>query len=244
VVSEDEFGILATSFNRMAEQVEGTITTLQRFISDAAHELNTPLTALRTNLELIPEEQDRTTQQSYVDHALQQTKRLEELTGALFDLSKLESGAVDEEVGLFNLSQLIHDESERYASIAEQKGIEFSLDLPGEEIQMMGRSNQIRTAMSNLFDNAVKFTPEGGSVVIGLKTEGTLIRLWVEDTGIGIPDGEILQLFQRFHRAPNASTYPGNGLGLAIVKTIVEAHCGSICVENLDPGVRFTIDFP
>jgi signal transduction histidine kinase len=243
VVGEDEFGILATSFNRMADQVEGTITTLQRFISDAAHELNTPLTALRTNLELIPEEQDRTTQHSYLDHALQQTKRLEELTGALLDLSKLESGVVGEEVGLFNLSQLIYDESERYASIAEQKRIEFSLDLPGEEIQMMGRSDQIRTAVSNLLDNAIKFTPEGGSVVIGLKTEGNLIRLWVEDTGIGIPDGEIPQLFQRFHRAPNASTYPGNGLGLVIVKTIVGTHGGLICVENLNPGVRFMIEF-
>jgi signal transduction histidine kinase len=243
VVGEDEFGILATSFNRMAEQVEATITTLQRFISDAAHELNTPLTALRTNLELIPEERDRITQQSYVDHALQQTKRLEELTGALLDLSKLESGTLDEEVGLFNLSQLIHEESERYASMAEQKGIEFSLDLPGEEIQMMGRSNQIRIAVSNLLDNAIKFTPEGGSVIIGIKTEGTSIRLWVEDTGIGIPDGEMPHLFQRFHRAPNASTYPGNGLGLAIVKTIVGTHGGSICVENLDPGVRFMIEF-
>jgi signal transduction histidine kinase len=243
VVGEDEFGILATSFNRMAEQVEGTITTLQRFISDAAHELNTPLTALRTNLELIPEERDRTTQQSYVDHALQQTKRLEELTEALLDLSRLESGAVDEEAGLFNLSRLIHDESERYASIAEQKGIEFSLDLPGEEIQMMGRSDQIRTAVSNLLDNAIKFTSEGGSVVIGIKTKGTSIHLWVEDTGIGIPDGEIPHLFQRFYRAPNASTYPGNGLGLAIVKTIVGAHDGLIFVENLDPGVRFMIEF-
>jgi signal transduction histidine kinase len=243
VVGEDELGILATSFNRMAEQVEGTITTLQRFISDAAHELNTPLTALRTNLELIPGEKNRITQQSYVDHALQQTERLEELTGALLDLSKLESGITDEEVRSINISQLICDECERYASIAEQKGIEFFLDLPGEEILMMGRSNQIRTAASNLLDNAIKFTPEGGSVVIGLKNPGESIRLWVEDTGIGIPDEEIPHLFQRFHRAPNASTYPGNGLGLVIVKTIVETHGGSIYVENLDPGARFMIEF-
>jgi signal transduction histidine kinase len=241
---EDEFGILAAAFNRMAEQVEKTIETLHRFISDAAHELNTPLTALHTNLELISDDQDGMIQRSYVDHALQQTRRLEQLTGALLDLSKLEAGAVDEEAALLNISQLILSESERYASIAEQKGIEFSLKLPREEIQMMGRPNQIRTIVSNLLDNAIKFTPEGGRVVIGLITESESIRLWVEDTGIGIPAGEIPLLFQRFHRAPNASAYPGNGLGLAMVSTIVEAHGGSMSVENQNPGVKLNIEFP
>ncbi len=244
VEREDEFGKLAASFNRMAEQVEGTIDTLQRFISDAAHELNTPITALRTNLELIADEKNNDIQKSYVDRALMQTYRLEESTQALLDLSQLESGASKEDIAQINLASLIRDESERYASIAEQEGIEFSLDLPEEEILMMGRSNQIRRAVSNLLDNAIKFTPQGGNVTLGLKPEGDSIHLWVEDTGIGIPEEDMPHLFQRFHRAPNASIYQGSGLGLAIVKTIIEGHGGRIQAESEGQGSRFTIHLP
>jgi two-component system sensor histidine kinase BaeS len=244
VEREDELGVLAISFNRMAEQVEGTVVTLQRFISDAAHELNTPLTALRTNLELIADEKETEIQKSYIDRALMQTKRLEESTQALLDLSQLESGASAEDMALINLTSLIGEESERFASIAEQEGIEFSVDLPEEEIMIMGRSNQIRRAVGNLLDNAIKFTPPGGKVTIGLKMEQDSFHLWVEDTGIGIPVKEMPHLFQRFHRAPNASMYPGSGLGLAIAKTIIEGHRGRIEVESEGQGARFTIHFP
>jgi signal transduction histidine kinase len=244
VIGEDELGILATSFNRMADQVEQTITTLKSFISDAAHELNTPLTALRTNIELVPDEEDKKIQKSHIDRALLQVDRLEQLTRALLDLSQLESRTTEEELTQINLTSLIRDESERFASTAEQKGIEFSFNLPEEKIQMMGSSDQIRRVVSNLLDNAIKFTPEGGNVTMGLKTVVDSIHLWVEDTGIGIPKDEIPQLFQRFHRSPTAAIYPGSGLGLAIVKTIVDSHDGYVTVENKTPGVRFTIVFP
>jgi signal transduction histidine kinase len=217
---------------------------LQRFVSDAAHELNTPLTALRTNLELMSEEKDQEVQRTYMEHAFQQTRRLEELTAALLDLSKLESGSSEESENQINLTALIQEESERFASTAEQKGLEFSVELPDQEIQWMGRPNQIRRVLSNLLDNAIKFTPEGGSVKLGLMSEESNILLWIEDTGIGIPEAEISHLFQRFHRAPNASSYPGSGLGLAIVKTIVEAHRGRVSVENKEQGVIFTIRIP
>lgn len=241
---EDELGILARTFNTMADRVETTVFTLRRFVSDAAHELNTPLTALRTNLELASDEEDELIQKSYVDRALAQTKRLEELASALLDLSRLESGATHEDMTQINLLSLIREESERFASKAEHEGITFSLDLRDEDIQTMGRPNQIRRAVSNLLDNAIKFTPQDGMVVVGCQLSGDWIEIWVEDTGIGIPSDEIPQLFSRFHRARNSLGYPGNGLGLVIVKTIVEGHRGWVQAESEGQGSRFTIQLP
>jgi signal transduction histidine kinase len=241
---EDELGILARTFNRMAEKVEGTVGTLRRFISDAAHELNTPLTALRTNLELAMGEKKTAARKKYIDGALQQATRLEEVTDALLDLSRLEGGALEEEPGPMILPELVREESERYASWAEQSGIDFTLDLAEEDIEIIGRGSQMRRVLSNLLDNAIKFTPEGGNVSVGIRREGACIELWVEDTGIGIPADELHHLFNRFHRARNAAGYPGSGLGLAIVKSIVEGHRGSVWVKSDDQGTRFTISLP
>ncbi len=180
----------------------------------------------------------------YLERALQQALRLEELTDALLDLSRLEGGALEEEPGPMILPELIREESERYASRAEQSGIDFTLDLPEEEIKIVGRESQIRRVLNNLLDNAIKFTPEGGNVSVGLRHKGERIELLVADTGIGIPADEIHHLFNRFHRSRNAAGYPGSGLGLAIAKSIVEGHRGSIWAESDDQGTRFTISLP
>lgn len=241
---EDELGTLGRTFNHMAEKVERTVVTLRRFVSDAAHELNTPLTALRTNLELALSEKKSSVKKMYLERALQQATRLEELTEALLDLSRLEGGAMEEEPSPLSLPELVRGESERYASRAEQSGINFTLDLPEEDIKIVGRRSQIRRVLNNLLDNAIKFTPEGGNVSVGLRHEEERIELWVEDTGIGIPADEIHHLFNRFHRSRNAAGYPGSGLGLAIAKSIVEGHRGSIWAKSDDQGTRFTICLP
>jgi len=103
---------------------------------------------------------------------------------------------------------------------------------------------QLRRALSNLLDNAIKFTPEGGAVRAGVRQGGDWVEWWVEDTGIGIPADDLLQLFSRFHRGRNAAAYPGSGLGLAIVKAITEAHGGQGWVENVERGTYFAIRLP
>jgi signal transduction histidine kinase len=90
----------------------------------------------------------------------------------------------------------------------------------------------------------VKFTPAGGLVTLGLDQEGAQARVWVEDTGIGIPEEDLPQLFSRFHRGRNAAQHPGNGLGLAIVKAVVEAHGGHVQGKNVNGGARFSVWLP
>jgi signal transduction histidine kinase len=244
VAGRDELGILAHSFNEMADQVEETITTLRRFVSDAAHELHSPLTALQTDLELSASEPDEARRSTLILQAQQQALRLRELADSLLDLSRVEAAGKRDSFDVVNLTDLLHDLSEPYASQADQAGLTLSLELPQDPIELRGDPPHLRRAIGNLIDNAIKFTPEGGTITIGLQKNAGAIELCVQDTGIGIPEDDLPQLFSRFHRGRNVANYPGNGLGLAIVKAIVEAHGGSVSAINTSPGARFCITFP
>lgn len=244
ITGTDEAGILARSFNQMASRVEETIITLRRFVADAAHELHTPLTALRTNLELIGLEERADKRLAYVERAQSQVIRLETLTSDLLELSRIEAGSSKPSNQPTNLTALIHETSELYASQAEQKGIDFALDVPQTNIFIQLDEFKIRRALGNLLENAIKFTPEGGTIRLGIRQIDHWIELWVQDTGIGIPADDLPQLFSRFHRGRNAVAYPGSGLGLAIVKAIAEHHEGQVMAENCSPGARLSLRLP
>jgi len=237
----DELGQLARSFNQMAGRVEATVTALRRFVADAAHELHTPLTALHTDLELAASEPDTAARAELIKRAQEQVERLEALTSGLLDLSRLEASAAQTAPATLDLAALARHAGERYASQAEQAGLTFSLELPAEEVVVCGDAAQLRRALGNLLDNACKFTPEGGTVSLRLHCAGGWAELAVEDSGIGIPAGDLPHLFSRFHRGSNTAGYPGNGLGLAIVRAIVEAHGGDVRAENTGHGARFTL---
>jgi two-component system sensor histidine kinase MprB len=230
---QDEFGLLANSFNQMADTIEAKVAALRRFVADAAHELHTPLTALRTNLELVDDEQVRP--------ALEQVDRMDSLTRNLLDLSQLE--AIDSEnlIADVDLAALLRNLAEPYASRAEQAELSFNLEIETDPIIIKGDENQLGTLIQNLLDNAIKFTPAGGQVNVNLNTLDESVQLSIADTGIGIPEEDIPHLFSRFHRGRNASAYPGSGLGLAIVKTIADQHGASILVESDSTGTVFVL---
>lgn len=244
VTRRDELGTLAHSFNEMADQVETTITALRRFVSDAAHEIHSPLTALQTNLELSASEGDEARRAALIVQAQQQALRLRELADNLLDLSRVEAAGSQAAYATVNLNDLLRELSEPYASQAEQAGLTLSLAVPQDPIAIRGDPAQLRRAIGNLVDNAIKFTPEGGAVTIGMKQNVGAFELCVQDTGIGIPADDLPLLFSRFHRGRNVANYPGNGLGLAIVKAIVEAHGGQVSAANTSPGARFCIRLP
>jgi signal transduction histidine kinase len=232
---EDEFGLLANSFNRMADTIEAKVAALRRFVADAAHELHTPLTALRTNLELIEDDD--------IPSALEQVERMDALTRSLLDLSQLEASPYEIQSDDVDLATLLRDLSEPYASRAEQAELSFYLEIEHDPAIIKGDANQLITLIQNLLDNAIKFTPAGGQVNVKLNTLDDAIQLSVADTGIGIPDEDIPHLFSRFHRGRNASAYPGNGLGLAIVKAIADQQGARIRVDSNPSGTVFVVQF-
>lgn len=241
LTQHDEYGALGRAFNEMAGRVEATISTLRRFAADAAHELHTPLTALRTNLELAQTTPDP---KAYLTRAVEQVQRLEHLTRDLLDLSRIEGGSPELAIGPVDLKTLVERTSEPYAAQAEQAGVDFRLSLPDEEAVVRGHENLLAQAICNLLDNAVKFTPASGWVAAGVAVMEGRAVVWVEDSGIGVDPEDIPALFQRFHRGRNASGYPGSGLGLSIVKAVAEAHGGDVLVESAEGRTRFSLCLP
>lgn len=240
----DEVGLLAHTFNTMAARVETTVVTLKRFVADAAHEINTPITALRTNLELAAASDQPDEFRADIAHAQTELTRLETLTHGLLTLARIEAhddGAAHATIDLAALARQMH---ERYASRAEQAGITFRLDVPPGAVPIQVDEALVASVIENLLDNALKFTPEGGTVTLALRAEAHTARLEVTDTGIGIPPADVPKLFSRFYRASNASAYPGNGLGLVITRAIVEEHGGTISVDSAAGRTCFAVHLP
>lgn len=237
---EDEFGNLGDSFNYMANRIEETVNTLRHFMSDAAHEINTPITALRTNLELIRPDEGI----DNVERALSQVKRLENLTKNLLHLSRLESDVDSASLEMIDAGVLMQTVAQFHASRAEQAGIALLLDLPQTALMIRANEAQIQQALTNLINNAIKFTPMDGEIRLSVQGIDNCVRFTVDDTGIGISSADLPFLFNRFHRGRNAARYEGNGLGLAIVKAIISRYGGTVSAENTAKGACFLLDLP
>ena len=136
---------------------------------------------------------------------------------------------------------MIRECGEKYISLAERTGIEFNHQIPDDVVQVDGDVRQIQRAVENILDNAFKFTPAGGSVQLGLSSDSEQAVITIQDTGIGIPEDDIQNLFKRFHRGRNVVEYPGSGLGLAIVKVIIDQHQGEVEVASDESGTTVRI---
>jgi signal transduction histidine kinase len=241
---KDEVGILGRSFNLMANQVEETVSALRRFVSDAAHELHTPLTVLHSDLELIRNNIDDHDQLKRVVRAYDQVTRLETLTSGLLDLSRIESGTIETKFQPVDVNAFVKTNCEQFASRAEQKGLCFELNISTEPLIIKADEDQLYQALRNLLENAIKFTPEGGRIMVSVGKDQDQVVVTVADTGIGIPEEDIPYIFNRFHRGRNARSFSGNGLGLAIVKAVADGLGGTISAQNTSPGARFSLHLP
>jgi signal transduction histidine kinase len=244
VAGGDEVGRLGESFNGMAARVETTVTSLRRFVADAAHEIGTPLTALQADLELAERKAQSDDERRLVDRALVQTARLAGLSNNLLQLSRLEAGEPAAEAQSSDLAAVARELADGVASRAEQAGVELELDVDAGPLPVPLGQARLQTVLANLLDNAVKFTPEGGTVRLAVTREGGEAVATVADTGVGIPADEQRAIFERFHRARNVSAYPGNGLGLAIVKAAVEQVGGTVSFASSEAGTAFRVALP
>jgi len=242
---QQEFLSLANSFNGMAAQVEQTVSTLREFVADAAHELHTPLTALQANIELAREEKNPSTRTRYLKRAHEQSQRLEGLVQSLLDLSRIEASESRSNFAPVDLTSLVREVGEQFASRAEQTDRSFTMNIPEEFATVLGNETQLRQVVINLLENTLKFTPGSGSISVIMEQADNESRLIIRDTGIGIPPEDLPHLFERFHRGRNAAEYAGNGLGLAIVKAIVSGHGGRVAIQShAGQGTEVIVTFP
>ena len=257
VPSGDELSDLAAAFNRMSAEL-GASFARQRaveqgrrdLVASISHDLRTPLASIRAMIEAIEDGvvTDQTTIGQYHSAIGEQVNWLSRLIDDLFELSRLDSGAIDLQVREVDLRELITETVDSLRPTAEARGIAISVEEGHGAGDALIDPDQVQRVIGNLVQNAIRHTPRGGTVVVGVRERGQELAVEVIDTGEGIGVGDIDHIFDRFYRGQKSRTRTddaGAGLGLAIAKAIVEAHRGRIWAENQPAiGAKFVFTVP
>jgi signal transduction histidine kinase len=238
---------LAEDFNRMAAALETSEKSRQQLVADVAHELRTPLTILRGYLEAMAEGVVPVGAEA-LGTATDQARRLSQLVADLQDLALADAHQLTMDWRDIDPADLLHRLHAAWRLEAEKKGVALSVDLPAGTLPLVrGDLRRLEQALGNLIDNAVKYTPPGGRIVLSAEATHDRVAWAVTDTGPGIPPDALPHVFDRLYRVDPARTQAtgGFGLGLAIAKQLIELHGGQITVAStLGQGTRFVVTLP
>jgi len=257
ILEEDDFGaripnpggsgelaILARQLNTLLDKNATHVRVLRETLDNLAHDMRTPLTRLRGTAELALRDGGNPAEaRSALASCIDETDRVLHLMEVLLDVSAAEAGALALQRGPVDLRTLAARAADLYREVAEQKNIQIGLE--GPEARMEGDSVRIGQALSNLVDNALKYTPEGGRVTLATATEPGALTVTVSDNGPGVPVGEREAVWRRLYRGDASRSQRGLGLGLTLVRAVAEAHGGSASVTDAPGGgARFQLRFP
>ncbi len=259
--SECPVSATAAPIHRIREAVFGVIVVLRDvsrereldrmktdFVSSVSHELRTPLTSIKAYIATILRDPDmpEQTRCEFLNTINDESDRLKNLIEGLLEISQIESRTIKLQWKPVDIAVAIRQVLPVLQPLADKKNIHLQADISDEAVELHADESRIRTMVTNLLDNAIKFTPEQGRVSVSVKRENQELLISVSDTGIGIPTDTLPRIFDRFYRVHHPDKQiPGTGLGLAIVKEIVDIHAGRIEVESEpDKGTTFTILLP
>ncbi|HEY0970547.1 MAG TPA: HAMP domain-containing sensor histidine kinase [Gemmatimonadales bacterium] len=247
--SDDEIARLSATLNAMLGRLENYFGALRRFTADASHELKTPLTVLRADVERAMHANTTATERLVaLEEALQETTRMADLVEQLLTLARADEGRFDLHREPVALGPVVRDVLETAHILGEEGGITVRTPVL-EDVTVMGDGARLRQLFLNLVTNAIKYTPRGGEVEIALRGAGDVVTFQVRDSGIGIAAADLPYIFDRFWRADRVRSRSGArggfGLGLAISQWIAQAHGGSLtATSRLGRGSVFTVTLP
>lgn len=242
--SHDEIDILKKEFIELVDQNESLVNSLKETLDNVAHDLRTPLARFRMTSEMaLTQTEGLEEMKEALGEGIEASDHILSLLKNLMDIQEAESGTFYLKKENFSIKELIQDVVEMYSFIAEDKKIVFKLLL--EEAFIEADRLRIFQVMSNLIDNAIKFSSENSQVQIESKQIGNKIEIAVTDMGIGISEEDISKIWDRLYRADISRSTKGTGIGLSLVKAYVEAHQGHVKVESKSAkGSRFVIILP
>ena len=248
VRGKNEFGELAAAFNSMSERIELLDKSRSQFVSNASHELKTPLSTMKILIEslLYQDPMDPGMTKEFLGDINKEIDRLSRIVSDLLTLVNIDSGGMKLKLADLDLNGLLQEQVRRLAPLARENGIE--LDCAAKEtMEVNGDALKLQQVVYNIIDNAIKYTPRGGSVTATISRQGKKALLTIQDTGIGIPAEDLPHIFDRFYRVDKARSREtgGTGLGLSIVRQIVQLHGGDIRAES-EPGkgTAFIVELP
>jgi heavy metal sensor kinase len=245
----DQLQRLSETLNEMLSRLEASVRRMTQFTADASHELRAPVSLIRTTAEVTALKRDRSASEylEALDEIQEEAERTSQVVDRLMLLARTDSGKEVLDCVPADACAIVRGAAEQGERLAQNRGVGFSVDVPPGSIPIQADAEALRRALLILMDNAVKYTPHGGSIRVSIASRDGLAQASVSDNGIGIEAQDLPRLFDRFWRADKARSREqgGAGLGLSIAKWIVEMHGGSISVRSeLGKGSVFTIQVP
>jgi signal transduction histidine kinase len=242
--SGDDFDHLSTTLNVMLDRIAGLMDNLRQVSSDIAHDLRTPLSRLRQDLEAAQERELTAAElKSVLKSAVAETDVLLETFSSLLRIAQIEAGARRSAFQPVDLSQVMRTVTEAYAPAVEESGRLLRTDF-AEGVTVSGDRGLLSQLFANLVENALHHTPPGTTISLRLSRDAAGAIAEIADTGSGIPADERAKVFRRFYRLERSRTTPGSGLGLSMVAAIVELHHAVIELLDNEPGLRVAVRFP
>lgn len=226
----------------LKQKAEAATRVRDEVLATVSHDLKNPLGTIYTSSSLLLEvEMAPDAHRRQIEIIRRTAQRMDRLIQDLLDVSRLEAGHFSIDTREESARSLVIEARDLLNSLAEAKGIRMEHELPADDANVQADRNRVLQVFSNLIGNALKFTPEGGDIIVAAETEHEHVRFSVTDTGPGIADADLPRIFDRFWHGSEGG---GSGLGLAIAKGIVEAHGGRIWVDRPEAGTRFCFTLP
>jgi signal transduction histidine kinase len=251
--ARDEFDELAQGLNEMLDRLERSMAGHKHAGDAIAHDLRSPLTRLRARLEAayLDVEAGKADPTKAIEQALDDTDGVLKTFNAVLAIARLQAAGSAPDAVLFDPAELAADISELYEPLCEDKGIDFAAELT-KGLQVRGNREFMAQALANLLDNAVKYTPSGGAIMLRVRRRSSgEVEFSVTDTGPGVPEADRARVIERFVRLENSRNQPGAGLGLSLVAAVAEAHGGRIELDEgpgkvgeSGPGLRVALILP
>ncbi|MBN8552283.1 MAG: HAMP domain-containing protein [Caulobacterales bacterium] len=249
----DELDELAVNLNAMLDRLEQSMSSIRHAGDAIAHDLRSPLTRMRARLEiaLIDAEAGRVDGQEALARALGETDDLLKTFNTVLSIARLQAAAEIPDAAPFDVADLATDIAELYAPAAEDKGLDFAAEI-GRGLQVSGNRAFLAQALSNIVDNAIKYTPQGGALMLRARRRASgEVEVSVTDTGPGVPLEDRERILDRFVRLDDSRTQAGAGLGLSLVTAVASAHAGRIelsdgpgAIDGFGPGLRAALVLP